>query len=36
MPRPSNREEVLARLKKTVADGEIIVGAGAGTIYYDP
>jgi hypothetical protein len=30
MPRPANREEVLARLRKTVADGSIIVGAGAG------
>ncbi|CAL5870896.1 uncharacterized protein PFLUO_LOCUS5137 [Penicillium psychrofluorescens] len=30
MPRPSTREEVLARLRKTVADGSIIVGAGAG------
>lgn len=30
MPRPVNREEVLARLRKTVADGSIIVGAGAG------
>ncbi|KAJ5086466.1 hypothetical protein NUU61_007773 [Penicillium alfredii] len=30
MPRPTNREEVLARLRKTVADGSIIVGAGAG------
>lgn len=32
MPRPANREEVLARLRKTVADGSIIVGAGAGKI----
>lgn len=30
MPRPANREEVLARLRRTVADGSIIVGAGAG------
>lgn len=30
MPRPKSREEVLARLRKTVADGSIIVGAGAG------
>lgn len=32
MPRPANREEVLARLRKTVADGSIIVGAGAGKV----
>ncbi|KAF7719357.1 TIM-barrel signal transduction protein [Penicillium ucsense] len=31
MPRPTTREEVLARLVKTVAQGWIIVGAGAGT-----
>ncbi|KAJ5370387.1 uncharacterized protein N7496_006479 [Penicillium cataractarum] len=30
MLRPTTREEVLARLRKTVADGSIIVGAGAG------
>ncbi|KAJ5740744.1 hypothetical protein N7493_000616 [Penicillium malachiteum] len=30
MPRPTNREEVIARLRKTVNDGSIIVGAGAG------
>jgi hypothetical protein len=30
MPRPTTREEVLAKLRKTVADGSIIVGAGAG------
>lgn len=30
MPRPANRDEVLARLHKTVAEGSIIVGAGAG------
>ena len=30
MPRPANRDEVLARLRKTVAEGSIIVGAGAG------
>ncbi|RAK82316.1 TIM-barrel enzyme family protein [Aspergillus fijiensis CBS 313.89] len=28
--RPTNRQEVLARLRKTIADGSIIVGAGAG------
>ncbi|PYH46204.1 TIM-barrel enzyme family protein [Aspergillus saccharolyticus JOP 1030-1] len=28
--RPSNRREVLARLRATIADGSIIVGAGAG------
>lgn len=32
MPCPTTREEVLARLRKTVADGSIIVGAGAGEI----
>ncbi|PYI03268.1 hypothetical protein BO78DRAFT_472037 [Aspergillus sclerotiicarbonarius CBS 121057] len=30
MPRPTTRQEVLARLRKTIADGSIIVGAGAG------
>ncbi|KAJ5714099.1 uncharacterized protein N7483_011280 [Penicillium malachiteum] len=30
MPRPTNRDEVIARLRKTVDDGSIIVGAGAG------
>ncbi|KAJ6036248.1 hypothetical protein N7540_000527 [Penicillium herquei] len=30
MPRPTNREEVIARLRKTVDEGSIIVGAGAG------
>ncbi|PLN79454.1 TIM-barrel enzyme family protein [Aspergillus taichungensis] len=30
MPRPSTRQEVLARLRKTIDSGEIIVGAGAG------
>ncbi|KAJ5183966.1 hypothetical protein N7492_001582 [Penicillium capsulatum] len=30
MPHPMTRDEVLARLRKTVADGSIIVGAGAG------
>jgi predicted TIM-barrel enzyme len=30
MPRPTTREEVLTRLRKTVDDGSIIVGAGAG------
>ncbi|KAJ5691289.1 hypothetical protein N7488_012024 [Penicillium malachiteum] len=30
MPRSTNREEVIARLRKTVNDGSIIVGAGAG------
>ncbi|PWY83188.1 hypothetical protein BO94DRAFT_519833 [Aspergillus sclerotioniger CBS 115572] len=30
MPRPTTRKEVLARLRKTIADGSIIVGAGAG------
>ncbi|PYI35196.1 hypothetical protein BP00DRAFT_335162 [Aspergillus indologenus CBS 114.80] len=28
--RPTTRQEVLARLRKTIADGSIIVGAGAG------
>lgn len=31
MPRPTTRTEVLSRLRKTIADGSIIVGAGAGT-----
>ncbi|OOG01078.1 hypothetical protein ASPCADRAFT_38477 [Aspergillus carbonarius ITEM 5010] len=30
MPRPTTRQEVLSRLHKTIADGSIIVGAGAG------
>ncbi|KAL3262392.1 hypothetical protein ABHI18_002787, partial [Aspergillus niger] len=30
MPRPTTRQEVLARLRKTIADGSIIIGAGAG------
>ncbi|KAJ5281333.1 hypothetical protein N7478_006705 [Penicillium angulare] len=30
MPRPTNRAEVLSRFRKTIADGSIIVGAGAG------
>lgn len=33
MPRPTTREEVMARLRQTVADGSIIVGAGAGETY---
>jgi hypothetical protein len=34
MPRPTTREEVLVRLRKTVAEGSIIVGAGAGETYF--
>lgn len=30
MPRPTTRKEVLDRLRKTIDDGSIIVGAGAG------
>lgn len=30
MPRPATRKEVLDRLRKTIDDGSIIVGAGAG------
>ncbi|KAG7004504.1 ToMV susceptible protein tm-1(GCR26) [Physcia stellaris] len=30
MPKPESRQEILSRLKKSVADGNIIVGAGAG------
>ncbi|GFF39386.1 uncharacterized protein y4oV [Aspergillus udagawae] len=30
MPRPTTRQEVLARLRQTIAEGSIIVGAGAG------
>ncbi|GAQ41511.1 ToMV susceptible protein tm-1(GCR26) [Aspergillus tubingensis] len=30
MPRPITRQEVLDRLRKTIADGSIIIGAGAG------
>lgn len=32
MPRPTTRKEVLDSLRKTIADGSIVVGAGAGTI----
>lgn len=35
MPRPTTRQEVLDRLRKTVADGKIIVGAGAGNTFSD-
>lgn len=34
MPRPTSRTEVLSRLRKTIADGSIIVGAGAGPPIY--
>jgi predicted TIM-barrel enzyme len=30
MPRPTARDEVLGRLRKTIASGRIILGAGAG------
>ncbi|KAL1992320.1 hypothetical protein VTN49DRAFT_4352 [Thermomyces lanuginosus] len=30
MPRPTNRQEILGRLRKVIADGGVIVGAGAG------
>lgn len=30
MPRPTERKEVLSRLRQSIADGKIIVGAGAG------
>jgi predicted TIM-barrel enzyme len=30
MPRPTTREEVLKRLRETIASGRIILGAGAG------
>ncbi|KZT05224.1 uncharacterized protein LAESUDRAFT_656454 [Laetiporus sulphureus 93-53] len=30
MPRPTNREEALQRLRETIATGKIILGAGAG------
>jgi hypothetical protein len=30
MPRPTDRSEILARLRKVISDGGIIVGAGAG------
>lgn len=32
MPRPTNRQEILGRLRKVIADGGVIVGAGAGTL----
>jgi hypothetical protein len=34
MPPPTDREEILARLRKSVADGKAIVGAGAGRSYF--
>lgn len=33
MPRPTSRKEVLDRLRKTIDDGSIIVGAGAGAYF---
>lgn len=30
MAPPSNREEILANLRRTIENGELIVGAGAG------
>jgi predicted TIM-barrel enzyme len=30
MPRPTNREETLARLQETISTGKSILGAGAG------
>lgn len=36
MPRLTSREEVLARLRKIVADGSIIVGADAGNALFPP
>jgi len=30
MPRPKNREEALKGLRSSLADGKVIVGAGAG------
>ena len=30
MPRPTDRSGILARLRKVISDGGIIVGAGAG------
>lgn len=30
MPRPTNRSDILARLRNVISDGGIIVGAGAG------
>lgn len=32
MPRPTDRSEILARLRKVISDGGIIVGAGAGML----
>jgi hypothetical protein len=31
MPRPTSRKEILPRLRQVIADGGIILGAGAGT-----
>lgn len=33
MPRPTERAEVLARLRKTIASGKAILGAGAGKYF---
>ncbi|KZF23533.1 hypothetical protein L228DRAFT_246307 [Xylona heveae TC161] len=30
MPRPTDRKDVLDKLKRTIAEGKVIVGAGAG------
>lgn len=32
MPRPTDRSEILARLRKVISDGGVIVGAGAGML----
>ena len=33
MPAPTNREEILVRLRETVSNGKAIVGAGAGQLH---
>jgi hypothetical protein len=32
MPRPSNREEALEKLRASIAKGYVVVGAGAGRV----
>lgn len=33
MPAPTNREEILVRLRESVSNGKAIVGAGAGQLH---
>lgn len=33
MPAPTNREEILVRLRESISNGKAIVGAGAGQLH---